>query len=353
MMRRSLYPALFVALMAMSCGAPSADETPHETPPQTRAALAAPPRTLGETGLYVDADRRALARGLIRFSPQYPLWTDGATKERYLALPPGTWIDASDPEAWRFPVGTRIWKEFSFGRPVETRFMELTTRGWTYATYVWSEDGSEAVLASESGLELALGDAGAAAARHSIPSRADCVACHGNAETPVLGFALLQLSPDRDPLAPHTAPARPGDADLPTLVSQGLLRGLPDSYLARPPRIEARSPLERAALGYLHGNCGGCHRGSGALAGLGMRLAHSPSEAGEPALVSTVDIASGFALPDAPTLPALRVAPGRPDASVLLARMRSRDPYSQMPPIGTHVVDDEAVQVVAAWIEAL
>ena len=136
-------------------------------------------------------------------------------------------------------------------------------------------------------------------------------------------------------------------------MSRGLLRGLPPSHLARPPRIEARSPIERAALGYLHGNCGGCHRDTGALAGLGMRLAHDSSEALEPALASTVGVASGFALPDAPTLPALRVAPGRPDSSVLLARIRSRDPYSQMPPIGTHVVDDEAVRLVAAWIESL
>ena len=39
----------------------------------------------------------------LAFAPQYPLWTDGAAKRRWISLPPGTAIDASDPENWVFP----------------------------------------------------------------------------------------------------------------------------------------------------------------------------------------------------------------------------------------------------------
>jgi hypothetical protein len=35
----------------------------------------------------------------------------------------------------------------------------------------------------------------------------------------------------------------------------------------------------------------------------------------------------------------------------MLARMRSRRPSSQMPPLGTVVRDDEAVAAVQKWIE--
>ena len=47
------------------------------------------------------------------------------------------------------------------------------------------------------------------------------------------------------------------------------------------------------------------------------------------------------------------VDPLTPQASALLARMRSRRPSSQMPPLGTVVRDDEAVAAVQKWIEGL
>ena len=62
------------------------------------------PPTLAETGLYADWDAKVVAPGHLTFAPQYPLWTDGAAKSRWLHLPAGSWIDASNPEAWEFPV---------------------------------------------------------------------------------------------------------------------------------------------------------------------------------------------------------------------------------------------------------
>ena len=39
-----------------------------------------------------------------------------------------------------------------------------------------------------------------------------------------------------------------------------------------------------------------------------------------------------------------------PDASAMLARMRSRRPSSQMPPLGTELRDDKAIAAVERWI---
>jgi hypothetical protein len=44
---------------------------------------------------------------------------------------------------------------------------------------------------------------------------------------------------------------------------------------------------------------------------------------------------------------------GGPDASAIVARMRSRRPSSQMPPLGTSLPDTDAIDLVSAWIEAL
>jgi hypothetical protein len=41
-----------------------------------------------------------------------------------------------------------------------------------------------------------------------------------------------------------------------------------------------------------------------------------------------------------------------PDNSALLKRIRSRRPSSQMPPIGTVVADQEAVDLIRQWIES-
>jgi erythromycin esterase-like protein len=41
---------------------------------------------------------------------------------------------------------------------------------------------------------------------------------------------------------------------------------------------------------------------------------------------------------------------GSPEASALYVRMRSRSPSSQMPPLGTVVRDQEAVDAISRWI---
>ena len=324
------------------------------------ALLGAPadelPQRLADTGLYADFAAGTLAPGVLAYAPQYPLWTDGATKRRWLRLPPGTAIDASCADAWEFPVGTKLWKEFSFGRRVETRYLERGADGaWKFASYVWSEDGRDAVLAPERGVRGAARTANGT--RYDVPSRYDCVACHLANASPVLGVSALQLSGDRDPLALHSEPAKSDDVDLATLVRRGLVRGLPQELVATPPRIAARTPRERAALGYLHANCGHCHNRSeksGPLLNLGLDL-HQPlthtkgaAPGCVPALATTLGVKS--ACKSACGADGVRVSAGDPDRSVLARRLATRDPLLQMPPLGTRVVDEQAKELITAWI---
>jgi mono/diheme cytochrome c family protein len=288
-------------------------------------AAGLPPKLLSQTGLYADIGTRTLAPGVLAFTPQYPLWTDGARKQRWIRLPEGSAIDGSDPDAWVFPIGTRLWKEFAFGRAVETRMLERGPDGrWSYASYAWNAEGSDAELAPERGLKNACETS--AGTRHDIPGRGDCRACHEAGPNRVLGFGALQLSPDRDPLALHGETPPPGAVDLAALVERGLLRNLPAEYLRTPPRIPARSPRERAALGYLQSNCSHCHNSRGELAPLGLHLDNRLVQPGSP-------------------LDSLR-----PRAELLLARMGSREPLTQMPPLGTHLADAQALEFIRAWI---
>jgi hypothetical protein len=315
------------------------------------AAAPLPPQ-LTETGLYVPGSTTAVRAENRPFSPQYALWSDGASKRRWLHLPAGTHIDASRPDAWEFPRGTRLWKEFSHGRRIETRFIERLPDGsWRYATYVWNEAGTQALLAPAEGVELLV--VGAPSGRYAIPSEADCRACHEGAAVPVLGVSALQLSPDRDPLAPHAEARTEGDVDLDTLLSRGWVRKLPDALRERAPRIGAESPLARAALGYLHGNCGHCHNDTGAPPPVDLVLAHAVStdaRSHDKVVRSLVGVLSRYRAPGTRTRASL-VDAGRPETSVLAARMRSRDPRMQMPPLGTRIVDLEALDLIERWIE--
>ena len=318
---------------------------------------AAPPR-LSETGLY-DANG-AIDRRNLPFVPQYPSWSDGAEKLRWIRLPEGTRIDVSDVDAWRFPAGTKFWKQFAWaGRKVETRMIwKAGEKNWVFATYRCNDEQTDALLAPEEGvanvIEIARGK------RHSIPGIEDCRNCHEASPATVLGFNALQLSDERDPLAPHAEPLVSNAVTIRSLVEAGRLYPTRNDLVNHPPRIRETDPVARAALGYLSANCGGCHNDRGPLARLGLVLlhdaagdsAHKPGEP-EPARLTAVESAGRYVVPGIPADSSRIVAPGVPERSALLQRMRSRRPSSQMPPLGSAIPDEEAAELVRQWIESL
>jgi hypothetical protein len=170
----------------------------------------------------------------------------------------------------------------------------------------------------------------------------------------VLGFSALQLSADRDPLAVHATSSPAAQVELRALVARGLLRNLPRRLLENPPRIAARSPTERAVLGYLHGNCGHCHSNpasSDASVPAIILLAQDASDPGSSGRVrrSLINVSGRFRLPSPHgSLPL--ITPGNSDASMLTVRMRSRDARVQMPPLGTAIPDSEGLALVERWI---
>ncbi len=284
------------------------------------------PARLSETGLYRDLAARALADGVLTYRVHYELWADGAEKLRYLALPPGTTIDASDLDRWRFPVGTRSWKEFRVGGvPVETRLLEKTAAGWRMAAYVWADDGSEA-WATPAGQADARGTA------HDVPSSEDCRKCHRGAADVLIGVSAIQLGPD----------------GIAALTAAGVLGPLPPGTYAPP-----GPPAVRDALGYLHGNCGHCHNDHHPLARLEtlrLHLTVSATRAEDTPVYRTA-----FGARTRHEIDGTRVAidPGFPTRSQLVARMRTRDPDDQMPPLGTEQPDPDALRLIEAWVSGL
>ena len=141
------------------CGVPSeradagadAASTPDATPDAGWDAgpqLPDPPATLSQAGLFVSGVAGPTVAGALPYDVRYPLWTDGADKERYLVLPDGGSIDTTDPDQWAFPEGTRVFKTFLVeGTPVETRLLWKagpSVTDWVYVSYRYRPDGSDA-----------------------------------------------------------------------------------------------------------------------------------------------------------------------------------------------------------------
>lgn len=305
------------------------------------------PGELRCTGLYSDWESRTLRCGVTAYAPAYELWSDGAGKQRYVWLPPGSTIDVSNPDDFDYPVGTRFWKEFHVG-PVgsqklgETRLMLRSEAGWLYTAYVWSEDGTTATQTNE-GVDDLFGTG------HTVPSREQCKTCHIGRGEFILGWDFIMLGPGA------TGVTAQG------LAAEGRFSGLDPAWL------ELTVPgdeVEQAALTYLHANCGvSCHNttpdATANPSGLSLRL-----EVDALGDVLATDAAAGINhlpgpnamfgdLPNQPALPYYDLRPLDPERSLLLARMAFRGSETAMPPLGTHIADPTGVAFVRAWIESM
>ncbi len=304
------------------------------------------PKELRCTGLYSDFGSKTVAPDNKPYTPGLTFWSDGAEKSRWLYLPPGAKIDTSNMDEWVFPVGTKVWKEFRIGgHRVETRLLVKTAdASWLAATYLWSQDESDA-----KSIELGVLDAGGG---YEVPNLDACIQCHGGRNDRLLGVEAIALG----------LPAASG-VTLTTLKNENRLTAPPATTTFTLPG----AAVDNAALGWLHINCGvACHnknQSAGAsFTGFFMRLS-------APAYFDAGGVAQAVNATDTYTTGVNRVAPsydmvypagsgyrvivkGDAGHSVVPLVDGTRGP-GQMPPIATHKVDDAGVQSVITWINQL
>ncbi len=322
-------------------------------PPSSSSGVpGTPPALLTDTGLYTRAssnDPWTLAPWVQAFQPEYVLWSDGAEKERYIYLPRCEPVDTTDMDHWSFPVGTRIWKQFTRdGVRVETRFLQRFGSGvsdWMMASYQWalpvsSEplDPEQSVLASSAGVANVNGTS------HDIPALAGgCQNCHGKLSERVLGFSAIQLSHSLSGLT------------FTQLADRGILSNAPVRGGYHPPGDASA----QAALGYLHTNCGNCHNETGiatatppATESMWLRLlVNQTTVAMTHAQATAINHSTGN-----PNFPMDRIEPTVPSSSSIVVRMQ-RNPsigeVLQMPPVGRELPDSTGIAAVSTWVNSL
>ena len=304
-----------------------ADELP---PPQGPL-----PATLSELAIFSDLPGLVPADGALPYSVRSALWSDGAAKDRFILLPPGTSMTYAPEDAFAVPAGTIAAKTFTLrGRRLETRVILRTDAGFEAATYRWRSDLTDATYVSQRTPVAVSGMNGAQT--WTYPSPADCRACHTDVAGFLLGLTSRQVTAVR------------GKSDLLVRWSQdGVLAGAVPPTKERPVHLPVKGTGRREARvrSYLESNCSFCHRPGTPLDGGALDLrAATPLDA-----TGVLDAPQHGELGIAG---AQVVARGRPSLSVLLRRMALRGPQ-QMPSIASAIPDAAAIALVRKWIRGL
>jgi len=311
------------------------------------------PQTLSQTLLFTDLSTLAPAAGLVEYDVASPLWSDGATKRRWIGLPGVSRILFHPTDPWQFPTGTVVVKHFdlelqvgnpSSARRIETRVLIHDPDGWKGYSYRWNDAQTDAVLlGGHLDEEFTILDIDAPGGQRqqtwSYPSGMECLQCH-NAAGRILGVRTGQLNRDFD------YPAMT-DNQLRSWNHIGLFTtdvGSPASHEAWPdPEDALAADLATRARSYLAANCAQCHRPGGAAPGTVDLRFGTPT--GSMGAVGVVPQAGDLGLAN-PFI----IRAGVKEDSVLWHRMMRTDSV-RMPPLASHLVHSSALDLIGMWID--
>ena len=231
------------------------------------------PDAMSDTGCFDEMAPLVPAPDLVPYQVRSPLWSDGVIKQRFLVIPPGQTIGFTTTGAWNFPDGTSLIKMFTLEaevgnpdsrRPIETRFMVRARGKWEFFSYMWNDDGTDALRNEQAvTVEYEVRDGGTSERiSFDFPSLRGCLACHAKAAGEVLGPRTSQLNREI-----HYTSGRQNQ--LLAMRDIGLIDdSLPDdgAFDALPKLVrpdDTAASLEARARSYLHGNCAHCHMPGG------------------------------------------------------------------------------------------
>jgi hypothetical protein len=329
--------------------------------PQTCKAFAdpmMPAMKLSATGCADKADVKKPAASLIPYEVNSPLWSDGATKARYMAVPDGALIHVKDcmrdptlckPMAqggttpndghWDFPVGTVLVKHFSFnGKFLETRLYERLPDQWYGYSYAWNDAQTDADLVDEFGVHKMIAGLGGKMQDWFFPGRNDCNTCHN----PTVGFTLGPETMQMNKAITYSG----GLANqVSTLQHIGLFDAPVRMMNPLTDPATTTATLEARARSYLQANCATCHRPGGDYADVDMRFSTLIKDTGLCDVPNKGDLG---------VMDSKRMIPGMPSKSVMYLRMLALTKNTgRMPQLATSVIDPTGTKVISDWITAL
>ncbi len=307
------------------------------------------PTTLSATGLFSNTSALTPAAGLVEYDVISPLWSDGALKRRWIALPAGQTIGFSPDDPWSFPVGTAFVKHFELQvtptsrRRIETRVLLRQVDRWVGYTYRWNSAQTDATLLTAALNEPFTIDSGSGSTQQTwhYPSPSECLGCHTSASGRVLGVRTRQLNR-------AFSYAGGSDNELHALSACMSLFAKPIEAPSFYPAIadpnNAAETIGARARSYLATNCAHCHQPGGPAPG-GMNLRYEPLLGGMN-LIGVTPTSGDLGIAGAQ-----RIKVGSSAQSVLWQRVASIDPTLRMAK-GSQIPDPLAVSLLRTWIDS-
>jgi uncharacterized repeat protein (TIGR03806 family) len=369
---RHLVPIALVALASLFITGAVA-QAPQ--PVNDRAIMAErAPQLLSEYRFFRDEQGRHANARVTPYDLNTALYSDGALKFRYVYIPEGAQAQYRDEGVFEFPVGTVLIKTFALAadmrrqgenvRFLETRLLIRRAEGWIALPYVWNEAQTEARLSpigADAPVSFTDAEGQALTLNWAVPNINQCKGCHDVAgEIRPIGPSARNLNragediiitPSQPPAERRQSHTIPGVNQLDDWSNLGLLSGAPRSIEA--PRVPnaydpASGTVEARARAYLDVNCAHCHNPQGPAHTSGLDLRWSQREAAlwgvgkRPVAAGRGSAGMEFA-----------IAPGHPEASILIHRMESLDAGVMMPELGRQTVDTRAVALMREWISGM
>lgn len=317
-----------------------------------------PATMLSDLGVFTDMNTLDVIQGLIPYTVNSPLWSDGAAKKRWIAVPnDGSFNQSSEKikfdsvDPWQFPKGTVFVKHFELPltsspdgptKRLETRFLIIAENGKSFGlTYKWNESGTDAELlriGDEIEVEISEADGSTRVQTWDFPSRSQCLSCHTSNAEYVLGVNTLQLNGKY----PHDGQEVNQLHYFDELDMFDTSISNPSNYQKLSNVLSDDASLENRIRSYLDANCASCHR-EGGLPTVFLDFRYT----------QTTNISKYFDLgvqSHASTEDGVIIRPGTHQDSEIWVRDASDD-SNQMPPLGRNLVDQVYVDSLAKWID--
>jgi uncharacterized repeat protein (TIGR03806 family) len=286
--------------------------------------------------------------GVVLYTLNSPLFSDYASKLRFLKLPAGQSVSYNPDSVLQFPVGTAIVKTFYYPidernpkkgrRLMETRVLLHEAKGWVALPYIWNKEQTDAVLEVAGGSDQVSWIDGAGKKQsfeYQVPNMNQCKGCH-------------ERSGEMTPIGPSVRQLNDGH-QLQNWETAGLLRGLPKDHIpALVNYSDASASLDDRVKAYLDINCAHCHNPTGPARSSGLYLTWDSKDRTAYGFFKA-PVAAGRGSGNL----SYDIVPGKPEQSILHYRMASRDPGVMMPELGRQLTHHEGVELVRSWIASL
>lgn len=305
---------------------------------QTALMMKKPAKWLSAYALFADGPAQIPAEGVTPYDLATPLFSDHAEKLRFVWTPsPASYVA---DEAFGFPVGSVLIKTFAYPKGaglIETRLLIRQESGWKAWPYVWDAEKGDARL-KLAGARFDVEHDGQIIS-YRVPNANQCKGCH------LRGEAITPIGPKARNLNHKFDYGDEARNQLAEWISRGHLNAAPDV----PASADWQAgDLDARARAYLDVNCAHCHRRDGPASNSGLFLTFAEGERaawGYRKRPVAAGRGSGGHEFD--------IAPGDPDASIMIYRMKSLEPGVMMPELGRSLPHPEGVKLISGWIAGL